>query len=131
MRTPFILKTRIQNHDANKNIISKARELRKSMTNAEKVFWEIVRNRKVKGYHFRKQHPFGGYILDFYCHKANLVVELDGKIHLKKKQYDREREEYLNSCGLRVLRFNNEDLIVRKNWVIERLISYLESGIKL
>ncbi|MBK7480136.1 MAG: DUF559 domain-containing protein [Bacteroidales bacterium] len=83
-----------QNHGASLNIKDKARALRKNMTSAEKILWSQLRRRKQNGMYFRRQHPYGIYILDFYCFEANLLV----KIILHKR--DNERTEYLVSSGL-------------------------------
>lgn len=115
-----------QNHDADLNIKKKARELRRNLTPSEKIFWNAVRNGQLNGMHFRKQHPFGIYILDYYCYKANLVIEIDGEIHLNRKSYDLERTEYLKSTGLKVLRFKNWDVVNRLDWVIKVIKSNLE-----
>ncbi|HOW10883.1 MAG TPA: endonuclease domain-containing protein [Bacteroidales bacterium] len=111
-----------QNHGASQNIKEKARWLRKNMTNAEKLLWKKLRNRQQNGKYFRRQHPFGIYILDFYCFEANLVIEIDGEIHLGHKKYDQERTDYLNSAGLRVLRFKNEDVENNLDSVIDVII---------
>ena len=78
-----------QNHGASLNVRSKAKELRKNMTDSEKVLWEHLRLRRLNGMHFRRQHPFGIYILDFFCYEANLAIEIDGPIHLNHQEYDR------------------------------------------
>ncbi len=75
--------------------------------------------------YFRRQHPYGIYILDFYCFEANLAIEVDGKIHLSKKEYDDERTRFLESSGLRVLRFENSDIESRIDWVIKVINQYL------
>ena len=80
------------------------------MTASEKILWSVLRNRKINGMHFRRQHPFGIYILDFYCYKAGLVIEVDGEIHGFSKAYDLERTRYLESCGLKVIRFTNYEI---------------------
>ena len=120
-----ILNLSNQNHEANKNIIGKARDLRKRMTKHEILLWKLLRKESLKGFHFRRQHPFGAYIIDFYCYKANLAIEIDVDIHLGKKEYDKERDDYLISTGLKILRFKNEDIERRPEWVIERIISCL------
>ena len=126
MYSKNILNLSNQNHGANKNTFGKARALRKKMTSSEKLLWEIIRNKKLKGFHFRKQHPFGSYIIDFYCHKANLAIEIDGKIHLGKKDYDNVREGDLVSSGIKVIRFRNEDVETRPDWVKEQILYHLE-----
>ena len=114
-----------QNLGANSNIKNKARVLRKSMTVAEKILWSHIRNRKLNGMYFRRQHPYGIYILDFYCFQANLVIEIDGMIHLKHHNYDHERTNYLESSGLKVIRFNNRDIENRIESVLDEISSYL------
>jgi len=73
------------------SVQNRAIELRKEMTAAEQVLWGKLRNRKVGGYKFRRQHPIGPYIVDFYCSQAGLIIELDGEIHLQMVEYDNER----------------------------------------
>src|SRR5476651_1988516 len=96
------------------------RELRQRETPAEKLLWNNLRNRKLFEHKFLRQYPiqatssFGGvayYIPDFYCHKAKLVIEADGPIHLLKKEYDKNRDEVLQSLGLRILRFKNDQIL--------------------
>src|SRR5665811_2266502 len=70
-----------QSLDANAAIKDKAKKLRKKKTEAEKILWSKIRNREVNGMYFRRQHPYGIYILDFFCFEANLVIEVDGLIH--------------------------------------------------
>jgi very-short-patch-repair endonuclease len=110
-----------QNHDANPDLRSKARKLRKHMTEPEIVLWSHIRKRKLYGKYFRRQHPYGIYILDFYCFEANLVIEIDGMIHLGHREYDIERTKNLESSGLKVLRFQNKDIENRLDWVINKI----------
>jgi len=104
-------------NDSNKTapeyVFELAREFRKNLTSDEDFLWECLRARRLHGFKFRRQHPIGRYIADFYCKEASLVIELDGKTHLKKgrKTYDRIRDEELSLRGLRVLRVTNEGLI--------------------
>jgi len=77
-----------QNFGANLNIRSKAKDLRNNMTETEIILWDHIRKRKLNGMHFRRQHPYGIYILDFYCYEANLANEIDGPIHLDNQEYD-------------------------------------------
>ncbi len=114
-----------QNLGASSNIKARARELRKCMTNTERMLWDKLRRKQQKDMYFRRQHPYGIYILDFYCFEANLAIEVDGKIHLSKKEYDDERTRFLESSGLRVLRFENSDIESRIDWVIKVINQYL------
>jgi very-short-patch-repair endonuclease len=88
------------------------RELRQSSTKAEKILWEYLRNRKLDGIKFRRQHPIDKFIADFYCHEKKLVVELDGAVHDDKvcAQYDEARTYELEGSGIRVIRFRNNEV---------------------
>ena len=88
-----------------------SRELRQSSTEAEKLLWERLRNRKLNGLKFRRQHPIDKYIVDFYCHEKQLVIELDGKIHENQKEYDEYRTYVINQLGIRGFRIKNEELV--------------------
>jgi very-short-patch-repair endonuclease len=87
-----------------------ARKLRKEQTDAEKLLWSLLRDRRFCGFKFRRQYPACGYILDFYCHDAGLAVELDGGGHGLEEQrlYDDERTKILESVGIRVIPFLNQ-----------------------
>ena len=86
-----------------------ARHLRKNQTDAEKILWQRIRRRQIGGHRFRRQHPIGNYIVDFFCFEQGLVIEVDGGQHLEQDDYDRERTKWLESQGYRLLRFwNNE-----------------------
>ena len=113
------------NHDANLSIKGNAKELRMEMTESEKVLWKRLRMKQLKGFYFRRQHPYGIYILDFFCSKAGLVIELDGEIHRYRKGYDTERTEFLESTGLKVIRFDNDDVLERIDWVIEEILKQI------
>jgi very-short-patch-repair endonuclease len=117
-----------QNLGASYNIKIKARELRKNLTGPEKILWSHIRKKQQKGMHFRRQHPYGIYILDFYCFEANLVIEVDGMIHINQKEYDNERTRYLESSGLRVLRFRNLDIEEKIECVLENINNSLNSN---
>ena len=82
------------------------------MTPAEQILWEYLRGRKCLGLMFRRQHPFGPYVLDFFCSEKMLAVELDGSIHENPEQAeaDAERTKSLNDMGVRIVRIKNEDL---------------------
>ena len=103
-----------------KTIIEFARELRRNQTPAEKILWQVVRNRRFDGKKFLRQHPLiyenindkklSFFIADFYCAGHKLVVELDGKIHDYQKDYDKQRDFIIEEMGLRVIRIKNEEL---------------------
>lgn len=95
------------------------RELRKNQTEAEKIFWQAVRNRKFCGKKFYRQYPIfhditgkeAFFVADFYCHEAKIVVELDGKIHQYKLREDSIRKEVINHLGIKVIRFKNDEIV--------------------
>ena len=90
--------------------LQRARELRSDMTPAEKLLWQELRANKL-GVHFRRQQIIAGFIVDFYCHRVALVVEVDGDIHDLQKEEDARRETVLQQMGLTIVRFRNEDVI--------------------
>jgi len=104
-----------------------AKQLRKEQTDAEKLLWEVVRGRRLCGFKFRRQHPVGGYILDFYCHEARFAVELDGGGHNFEEQqlYDEERTRALNGAGIKLLRFWNHDVLNNLDAVAEQIYVHL------
>jgi very-short-patch-repair endonuclease len=91
--------------------ISIARDLRKNATAAEKVLWEHLRAKRLNGLKFRRQAPFGRYIMDFYCKARSLCIEIDGSSHHGKEEYDAERTSYLESAGIKVLHFTNQEVL--------------------
>ena len=92
------------------------------MTQEEILLWEKLKGKQVLNLRFRRQHPINVYIADFYCHKAKLAIELDGKIHLKSKENDKERTKIIEDFGIKVIRFTNED--VKMN--IKNVVSEIE-----
>ncbi|MGZ8517516.1 MAG: endonuclease domain-containing protein, partial [Chitinophagaceae bacterium] len=100
-------------------IFGNAKHLRKNMTDAEKVLWFYLK-KGIEGFKFRRQHPIGLYIADFYCHKAKLIVEIDGSIHNQKdvKNADETRQKELEGWGHQVIRFTNQQVITQADRVI-------------
>jgi len=90
----------------------KAQALRKNETEAEKILWERLRNNQLKGYKFRRQHPISLFIADFYCHQLKLIIEIDGEYHHLPEQIEKdlERTQILESNGLQLIRFTNEEV---------------------
>jgi very-short-patch-repair endonuclease len=117
---------KIMYFNASPNIIRKAKELRNCMTNAEKLLWEKLKGKQISGLRFRRQHPIDIFIVDFYCHKVRLVIELDGKIHDQQVDYDEGRTAEMEKYGITVIRFKNSE--VENN--IESVIKEIESTIK-
>ena len=89
----------------------RARELRISSTQPERILWNALRERYVAGLKFRRQVPIGKYFVDFCCPDANLVVELDGESHEGRQRHDATRTQFLESCGFRVFRVTNDDVV--------------------
>ncbi|MCH8209525.1 MAG: endonuclease domain-containing protein [Nitrospinae bacterium] len=95
-----------------------ARVLRKDLTDAERKLWSILRNRQLESFKFRRQHPFGNYILDFVYLEKKLVLEVDGGQHFANKEDDDERTQWLESEGYKVLRFWNREVFMEKESVL-------------
>ena len=114
-------------HGASKKTFDNAKSLRQNQTNAEWFFWRMVSNRKILGLKFRRQHPIDKYIVDFYCHEALLVVELDGSVHDldRIKRYDKKREIEITKMGLKIIRFTNEEVLFDAENTINKLKEYL------
>ncbi|MGB3240119.1 MAG: DUF559 domain-containing protein [Geitlerinemataceae cyanobacterium] len=85
-----------------------ARQLRHQLTPAESRLWQALRRKQLNGLHFRRQHPVGRFILDFYCPSCKLAIELDGAIHDLQVEYDTARSQQLEQFGYRVIRFRND-----------------------
>ncbi len=104
-----------------------SRQLRKNMTDAEKALWLKIRGKQIKGYQFFRQKPIGPFIVDFYCPKGNLVIEIDGGQHYSDegKLKDSHRDTYLGSLGLRVLRFSDKEIFENIEGVLEKIWSIL------
>ena len=107
--------------------LARAKELRQQMTPAEKRLWEQLRTNQEAGLHFRRQHPIAGFIVDFYCGAAKLVVEVDGAIHNEQREYDAERDQVLAAHGLRVLRFSNDEVIADISAALGRIRAAAQS----
>ena len=102
---------------------AKAKFLRKNMTDAEKLLWEKLKDKKLKGFKFRRQHPIHIYIVDFYCHKLKLIIELDGGYHDSKEQklLDAERSEILKFQDLEIIRFTNDEVLGNIELVMRKI----------
>jgi very-short-patch-repair endonuclease len=101
--------------------ITRARELRKDATEAERTLWCYLRNHHLSGRKFRRQYPFHGFILDFYCAEAKIAIELDGQIHDRQKDYDLARQRIIESHGIKVIRFMNEMIMNNINTVLDSI----------
>ncbi len=108
-------------------LLELARELRQRQTPSEQLLWELLRNRHLGGFKFRRQHQYALYILDFFCAEASLAVELDGPIHELEvnRAFDCVRDEYWASQGVTVLRFSNREVLDETGHVLRKILSYL------
>ena len=95
-----------------RSVVERARNLRREQTPAEQRLWSALRHRQLAGLKFRRQHPYGQFILDLFCVEYQLAVEVDGDVHLdlERAAHDAERSEFLVQRGIRVLRFTNEEV---------------------
>ncbi len=102
------------------NLIKFARSMRKAPTEAERALWRILRNRRFSGYKFRMQAALGGYIADFVCFEARLIVEADGSQHAESLR-DASRDAWFEANGFRIRRFWNADILHHREGVAETL----------
>lgn len=116
---------------ANPLIFQRAEVLRKKMTEAEKILWEVLKTKKLSGYKFRRQHPILKFILDFYCHESKLGIEIDGQVHNSKEQrfYDEDRTDILKEYGIKIIRFHNNEIIENLEVVKLKILSELKREI--
>ena len=106
-------------NEANPVMFEIAKDLRKNMTHAEMILWNNLKA-GINGLKFRRQHPIGIYVADFYCHKIKLIIEIDGSIHNKPetKNYDIKREKDLVDWGYKLIRFSNDEV----NQALEKVL---------
>jgi len=105
-----------------------ARGLRKESTDAERKLWTLLRNRTLLGCKFRRQFPIDPYVADFVCVEKRLIVELDGGQHAESAEHDEERTAFLKSKGYAVLRFWNNDVLLRAADVLEQILRSLDAA---
>ena len=102
-------------------------ELRREATDAEGRLWKLLRGRQLAGHKFRRQHEFGGFVLDFFCADAHLAIEVDGGQHFSEEgaARDHERTQFLEANGIRVLRFTNTEILSELEAVGEAILREL------
>jgi adenine-specific DNA-methyltransferase len=105
----------------------KARGLRKNQTDAERLLWHHLRNRRLAGHKFRRQHPIGPFIVDFACVEEHLVIELDGGQHAIQIEHDGQRSMRLELRGYQVMRFWNDQVLKDVQVVLEMILRTLET----
>lgn len=106
----------------------RARELRHKETKAEKLLWKRIRNRQANDLKFRRQHPIGYYIADFFCYEKSLIIELEGNVHERKeqKEYDQIRNEVIEEWLYTIIYFENEEVYDKMEKVIDTIIKTAE-----
>jgi very-short-patch-repair endonuclease len=111
--------------------ITFAKQLRKNMTDAERKLWEFLRHKQISGLKFRKQAPIGKFIVDFVCHEAKIIIELDGGQHDEEKNinYDNERSLWLSSQGYFVQRYWNNEIFENIEGVVDSILDLCSSRI--
>ena len=103
----------------------RARQLRRRMTDAEKLLWFHLRNRQFSHYKFRRQFPIAGFFADFVCYQAKLVIECDGGQHIENSVYDYRRTQTFSSFGFLTLRYWNHDVLLRTEQVLDDIHRHL------
>jgi very-short-patch-repair endonuclease len=109
--------------------LEQAKKLRRAMTPAERQLWTSLRGNRLKGLHFRRQQVIDGFIVDFYCHAAGLVVEVDGPVHDQQADYDTERDRVLSARGLRILHVPNSEVMQDLMRVLARIEAACHEGL--
>jgi very-short-patch-repair endonuclease len=111
----------------NKNLKQAARNLRRNMTEAERLLWSRIRRKQVKGYQFYRQKNIGNYIVDFYCPGAKLIIEADGTHHgfSGKQASDEVRDRFMEKLGFTVMRFSNLEILEETDSVIQKIYDFL------
>lgn len=111
-----------------RNLKPLAKDMRQAPTEAEAVMWEHLRNRKVAGIKFRRQHAIGGFIVDFACLKHHLIIEIDGSVHdtPEQKAYDTSRQQHLENLGYKILRFTNDDVFNRATHITAQITTIVK-----
>ncbi|AMV26921.1 hypothetical protein VT84_21145 [Gemmata sp. SH-PL17] len=100
-------------------LYARARRLRGDMNSAERILWNELRNRRFARAKFRRQQPLDWYVADFFCAASRLVIELDGDSHMGKEDRDAVRQLYIESHGIRVIRFWNSEVYCELGWVLD------------
>ena len=116
-------------HRYNQKLKTNARTLRKNMTDSELKLWSRIRRKQIFGLQFYRQRPIGNYIVDFYCPRAELVLEVNGIQHMNRlaMQKDRYRDSYLKQQGVKVLRFDNLQILKQLDGVVEKIYQTVAS----
>jgi very-short-patch-repair endonuclease len=114
-------------HKLNPVLRQRARELRQPLTEAEQRLWYHLRRKQLDGYYFRRQHPIGRFIVDFYCAQVRLVIEVDGDVHTGQPDYDKARTEWLEDRNYHVIRFTNREVLTETTAVLGRILEVCQT----
>ena len=120
------MKNTIINANASQEKLELARHFRQNMTQVETKLWKRLRANKLNGLHFRRQQVILGFIVDFYCHKYQLIVETDGDVHDSQKEQDVEREKVLTQNGFLIIRFTNAQVENNMEEVLKRILGVVK-----
>lgn len=102
---------------------ARAQQMRREQTPAEILLWQQLRANRLGGLRFRRQQVLDGFIADFYCHQAGLVIEIDGGIHEKQTDYDALRDRIIAARGLQILRFSNEQVLSQLDVMLAQILA--------
>lgn len=108
-----------------KRMRSTVQQLRREATPAEEKLWQILRDRQLRGYKFRRQHAINRFVADFYCARARLILEIDGPVHAFQMEQDVERQSILEEMGFRVIRFTNDQVLAHPDQVLAQILEHL------
>ena len=102
---------------------AKRQQLRRNMTKVEFIIWQKLKGKQLEGYKFRRQYGVGSFVVDFYCTELKKAIEIDGDSHFEEgaQDYDRERQAFIESVGIRFLRFTNDEVYGNLEGVLERI----------
>ncbi len=121
-----LMTTKEKKHRIHPQIRARAQALRQPQTPAEATIWRRLRKRQLGGFKFRRQHPIGRFIADFYCAACQLVIEIDGDAHAERTEYDAARTAWLEQQGYRVIRFTNREVFECLDSVLEAILRECE-----
>ena len=115
-----------KNRRSSPKIRAISKHFRMNQSYAERRLWKVLRNRQIHKLKWRRQHPIGNYIVDFYCAQHHLVLEVDGDAHAYRKSYDDERTNWLTQKGYHILRFANRDVVNNIDAVVDQVIDIVD-----
>ena len=124
------MKTKFKLIPYNPELVEKAKHLRKNMTKAECMVWNLLKRKQIMGFDFDRQRPLLNYIVDFFCYELHLAIEVDGQSHDGNYFYGVKRQNELETCGINFLRIKNEDVIFNIKNAEQTIRSWVENNIE-